>query len=281
MPLLSRGSDAISPTAHYTGHVWSRNGLSHPALATREGWALFSSLRPMMAVTGALGGPVLEDYLLARHRTIDAVLARAIEEGRVSQVLEVACGLSPRGWRFTKRYGDRLTYVEADLPDMAARKRQALARMGSLSERHRVEEVDALSDDGPSSLARLAGSLDAEKGLAIVTEGLIGYFEREQVLGMWGRFAGALDGFPAGVYITDLHIADDMGGPHLRAFRAVLSAFVRGRVHVHFADSAEAAAALEGSGFAEIVVHRGAPDEGPRHESAGAARLRVVEAWLG
>src|SRR5690242_16929077 len=27
---LSRGSAAISPTAHYTGHVWGRNGLSHP-----------------------------------------------------------------------------------------------------------------------------------------------------------------------------------------------------------------------------------------------------------
>jgi hypothetical protein len=24
---LRRGSDAISPTAHYTGHVWARNGL--------------------------------------------------------------------------------------------------------------------------------------------------------------------------------------------------------------------------------------------------------------
>ena len=31
------GSDAISPTAHYTGYVWARNGLSHPALETPEG----------------------------------------------------------------------------------------------------------------------------------------------------------------------------------------------------------------------------------------------------
>ena len=27
-------SEAISPTAHYTGYVWARNGLSHPALST-------------------------------------------------------------------------------------------------------------------------------------------------------------------------------------------------------------------------------------------------------
>jgi O-methyltransferase involved in polyketide biosynthesis len=281
MPLLSRGSDAISPTAHYTGYVWSRNGLSHPELTTREGWMLFQSLRPMMAVTGTLGGPVLEEYLLARHRRIDALLGRAIEDGRVSQVVEVACGLSPRGWRFTQRYGDRLTYVEADLPDMAVRKRLALARMGSLSARHRVEEVDALIGDGPASLRSLVASLDPEAGLALVTEGLVGYFERAQVLAMWARFAGVLGDFPAGVYISDLHLAEDMGGPHLRVFRAVLSAFVRGRVHVHFGDAAEAASALERSGFAEVLVHRGDPDGDPRHDSPGAGRLRVVEAGLG
>ncbi len=36
-----RSSDAISPTAHYTGQVWARNGLSHPRLGTREGRVLF------------------------------------------------------------------------------------------------------------------------------------------------------------------------------------------------------------------------------------------------
>ena len=43
LPMLSRGSDAISPTAHYTGHVWVRNGLSHPELATREGRVMFDA----------------------------------------------------------------------------------------------------------------------------------------------------------------------------------------------------------------------------------------------
>lgn len=42
------GSNAISPTAHYTGYVWARNGLSHPALSTREGEVLFASLQPAM-----------------------------------------------------------------------------------------------------------------------------------------------------------------------------------------------------------------------------------------
>ena len=93
-------SDRISPTAHSTGYVWARNGLSHPELATREGRVLFEALQPAMLASRATGGPTLESYLLARHRAIDALLERAIEAGEVSQVIEVAGGLSPRGWRF-------------------------------------------------------------------------------------------------------------------------------------------------------------------------------------
>jgi O-methyltransferase involved in polyketide biosynthesis len=91
------GSDAISPTAHYTGHVWSRNGLSHPALSTREGELLFASLQPAMVASRALGGPSLEPDLMARHLAIDARVEQAIESGAATQVLEVAAGLSPRG----------------------------------------------------------------------------------------------------------------------------------------------------------------------------------------
>ena len=35
---MNAASTSISPTAHYTGYVWARNGLSHPALASREGY---------------------------------------------------------------------------------------------------------------------------------------------------------------------------------------------------------------------------------------------------
>ena len=45
--MISSG-DRIGPTAHYTGYVWSRNGLSHPALTTREGRILFDSLQAAM-----------------------------------------------------------------------------------------------------------------------------------------------------------------------------------------------------------------------------------------
>jgi O-methyltransferase involved in polyketide biosynthesis len=247
-------SARISPTAHYTGYVWARNGLSHPELETVEGRVLFESLRMPMEVSRLLGRGTLESYLLARHGAIDALLERAIEDGRVSQVVEVACGLSPRGLRFARRYGERLTYVEADLPGMVERKRAALERIGSLSARHRVEQVDALSDE---SLAAVAAPLNPDQGLAIITEGLLGYLDGDAVRGIWRRFARTLAGFARGTYISDIHIGE-LQTMQVRAFRVMLSAFVRGRVHLHFGTEDEVVAALREAGFASAEVQRAA-----------------------
>jgi O-methyltransferase involved in polyketide biosynthesis len=159
--------------------------------------------------------------------------------------------MSPRGWRFTTRYGDRLTYVEADLPAMAARKRRALERMGSLGDGHRVADVDALRDQGPLSLAALASTLAPEGGLAIVTEGLLTYFDEDDVIGMWRRFARELRGFSAGLYLADIRIGGSDRRVLDRAFQAALSSFVARPVHVHFDGEAAAVDALRAAGFAE------------------------------
>jgi O-methyltransferase involved in polyketide biosynthesis len=241
---------AISPTAHYTGEVWRRNGLSHPWLATGEGRLMFEALHPLMAVSGALGGPSLETYLMARHLAIDAVLERAVERHGISQVVEIAAGMSPRGWRFANRYGERLTYVEADLPAMAERKRAALRRIGSLSDAHRVRSVDALSE---GSLEALAAELDPERGLVVITEGLLGYLPTATVVSLWERLAALLDGFDGGRYISDLHLGS-VTSPLVRLFRLGLGAFVRGSVYLHFDQAADAEDALRAAGFATAAV---------------------------
>ena len=55
---------SIGPTAHYTGYVWARHGLSHPELATRQGHALYlaaeAALLPLrVLVTVLLMTPVM------------------------------------------------------------------------------------------------------------------------------------------------------------------------------------------------------------------------------
>ena len=268
----------ISPTAHYTGYVWARNGLSHPELSTTEGRILFDSLQPFMLASRGLGSATLESYLLARHRAIDARLERAIEAGEVSQVIEVAAGLSPRGWRFANRYGERLVYVEADLPGMAARKRAALERMGSLGERHRVREVDALrDDDGPGSLASVVAELDPEPGAGHHHRGTARVSEHRR--GRPDSGAGSPRRW------ADFHVAatsrtctwEARSRRRCKAFRLLLSAFVRGRVYLHFDDAAEAEAALRAAGFAAARITP-AVDVTDAGRDAGARLAHILEA---
>ncbi len=276
---FSGGSSAISPTAHYTGYVWARHGLGDEDLATPAGRVLFAAGQGLMAPLDLLGGPTLEHFLLARHRIIDHLLDEAITSGEVGQVVELAAGFSPRGLELTRRHPG-LTYVEVDLPDMAARKQEVLRGKGADPGRHRAVTTDVLDDrafaavfSGPASL------LDPARGTAVVTEGLLNYFPREPVLGLWRRTARELRRFPTGRYYSDLHLASRTGRVD-RVFAAGLGAFVRGGVHLHFADTADAVGALRASGFTEARLR--APHEFvgalPDMEGAGADRVRVVEA---
>lgn len=262
-------SSSISPTAHFTGYVWHRHGLSHPGFDTVEGRVLYAATWPVMLASRLLGGATLEDFLLARHRRLDALLAGAVERGEVTQIIEVAAGMSPRGLTFARRFGGAITYIEADLPGMAARKRAVLGN--AVSDRHRVVELDALAADGPQSLAQLASELDRAEGLAIVTEGLLNYFPRTDVEGMWRQFATVLGDFARGLYVSDLHLRQD-ADPLAKLFMAALGVFVRGEVHLHFEDVDEARGRLLGAGFAEAGLERAA--EHPR----GARLVHIVEA---
>lgn len=270
------GSARISPTAHFTGYVWYRNGLGDPALSTRAGRFLAAAFRPIERAARLAGSPALEDILLARHRTIDERLELAIESGQVQQVLEVAAGLSPRGLRFSRRHGDRLLYLEGDLPAMARRKREALARTALPSGAHHVVvDIDVMTEDGPCSLADIAARFfDPSRGLVVISEGLLNYFDRATVERIWARLAGVLSRHRFGLYLSDLHLGNDMDRVRgARAFAVFLSVFARGRVHFHYDDSGQAGRALLAAGFAEARFFPAA-----RPDSGRPAPVHVLEA---
>lgn len=281
--MADRARSAITPTAHYTGHVWLRHGLSHPAMATAAGAAMFTALRPFDALLRSVGGPSLEALLIARHRVIDALLERAIESGRVGQVIELAAGLSPRGQRFAARFADRgLIYVESDLPDMVDRKRRLYAGAALERDNLHVEFIDALRDDGDHSLSAVADRLlVGGRGTAVITEGLIGYLGRDRTAGLWQRIARALDRPGGGVYLSDLNLEE-----HVRrlrgasAFRQALAWFTRRPRLQLFADVDDASAALSAAGFSSVDIHEagsfpGLDVPGPR----ASGHVHVIEAW--
>lgn len=248
--LPAMDSARISPTAHYTGYVWARHGLSVPALATARGRLYYGALRPANAALRALGAASLDDMLLARHRVIDHLLEQEIEAGRVSQILELASGLSPRGARLSAAHPS-CTYIEGDLPAMVADKRRRLARGGSARPNLRVVTLDALAEHGPESLDAVVDALDPSRGTAVVSEGLLMYFDEQTVRRLWERIAAALAGFPVGVYFCDMLTTSEARRVLLaRPFRHALSVFARGRVHFPFADADAAIRALLDAGFA-------------------------------
>jgi O-methyltransferase involved in polyketide biosynthesis len=232
-------------------------------------WALQG---PMRVASRVSGGVTLEKMLLQRHRIIDHLLETAIAEGRVAQVVEVAAGLSGRGYRLTRRHPG-LVYVEGDLPDMAARKRALLAGLPDRSPDHHLVTLDALRDEGDGSIAAATRSLvDRSRGAAVVTEGLLTYFPRHQVLGMWRRFAEFLSGFSAGSYLSDLHIDDRAHrSATFRTMRALIGVVSRGRVHISFEEEREAHEELSLAGFSSTALHR------PK-ALAGALDLPLFEA---
>lgn len=277
---MSTGSERISPTAYATGQLWVRHGLSHAAFVTPQGERLDRAFGLLTRLTRRLSGVSLDAMMLARHKGIDAVLAQAIDAGRVSQVIEIAAGLSARGWRMRQRYGDRITYIETDLPAMAATKRALLDQAGFLGERHRVVELDALADKGPRSLAAVSRTLDPEQGTAIITEGLMNYLAPDTARAVWQRIARVLKQFPHGLYLTDAYFMSDNRNAGMLAFGTILQAFVRGRMHVHFADAGEACDKMTKAGFRDAQVYRTQEIEETREiaRTKGGDRVSVLAA---
>ncbi len=276
---MSASDARISPTAHYTGYVWYRAGLSDAALTTRGGAFLYGLLAPLNSAAGVVGAGSLERMLLARHTAIDQMLTAAIEAGEVGQVLEIAAGLSPRGRTFSSRYRDRdLLYVEGDLPGMADRKTEMLRRAPELPGEHRVVALDALSEDDLRAVCDR--HFDRSRGTAIITEGLLPYIDTPSVVAMWRRFAEVLSGFPQGLYLSDLHVLDDYSRVKgARLFTRALSVFTRGAIHEHFDDASRVEQTLRELGFASASVKDASALADRTGIEVPPGATRIVQAW--
>lgn len=274
-------SDKISSTSYATGHMWYRLGLSHEALSTARGKWLDRLFQVLLVALRPIGGLSFDDIMLARHKGIDGILTRAIDDGRIGQVIEIAGGLSGRGLRMAKRYGDKILYLETDLPAIVAVKRALLQKAGLLADNHRVIELDALAEEGVCSLASVASSLNPNVGTAIITEGLMNYLDPAVALALWGRIALHLQRFPHGLYLSDAYLRTGNSSLNVTIFRKVLAGFVRGGMHVHFASNEDGLEQLRAAGFQHATIHdpRSLPETSAlvvRHP--GGQRVRILEA---
>ena len=188
----------ISFTAHYTGYIWYQMGISHPALATAKGKTLAALVHPLESWAEKYVGGSMRTTLKQRHTMLDHQLETLIEQHPDLQVLEIACGLSPRGWWFRQHYAN-ICYRELDLPGMAATKQAALQQI-------EPQAADVLSVDlFTDAFAEVFKVFDPKRPLVIVSEGLINYFDKPLLQQLIKAIAGYGSQFKELHYLTDLY----------------------------------------------------------------------------
>lgn len=146
---------------------------------------------------------------------------------------------------------------------------------GLLTPGHRVAELDVRQTAGPRSLHAVAATLDPRIGTAIITEGLINYLAPDQVSHLWRNITTTLNGFPRGLYLTDLHFRSVRRSPVVKLFGNSLSRVVGSRMHVHFDNADHALSTMLRHGFSEARVE-GATQLAANHDIADTPSARHV-----
>lgn len=188
----------ISFTAHYTGYIWYQMGISHEALATAKGKSLAYLVHPIESWAEKYVGGSMRTTLKQRHTMLDHHLERLIQENPDLQVLEIACGLSPRGWWFRQHYPS-ITYRELDLPDMAQTKQNALQQIEQNAPE--ILSVDLFTE----AFAQAFEVFDPNRPLVVISEGLINYFDKDLLKQLIQSIAHYGTAFKTFHYLTDLY----------------------------------------------------------------------------
>jgi O-methyltransferase involved in polyketide biosynthesis len=282
-------TSSISFTAHYTGFIWYRHGLSERAFATRQGHVYFSLLRPFEYLARHLIGSDIQTTLLQRHFLIDRELETLIRDAPNLQILELACGLSPRGHRFSQKF-PHITYVEADLPGMAARKRSLLESLQSLNSRHRLVNCNILDRQTSTAGAHpgisieevIGREFDTQKPLVIITEGLVNYFDLTTISHVWQRMANTLRTFAHGVYLTDIYpgVEGRRFSGAIRAANNSLRLASRSSFTLHFSGDEAMQTHFEAMGFNRAVVLNPDHEKTQAPKAHSGAVVRVVKAEI-
>lgn len=276
-----KDSTGISFTALYTGAVWHRYGLSDEVLATKQGKWLYHLMTPFEAASKAVVGGNLRTFLLQRHLIIDHLIEQAIDRG-ITQILEIACGMSPRGIRLRQKY-PHIHMAEADLPEMATRKASRLLVSGHLGARHQVMPIDILATSGNHSLKTvMARTFDNQEPVVVITEGLTSYFSLPVISDFWKRLASLMQERPGSVYLSESYLmpAQPLLRGTLKSLGGLLGTITRSDVSFHFLDDQQAAEHFSSCGFPSVAVHN--PSEFysllPIPQSRRDPMVRVVQA---
>lgn len=239
----------ISFTAHYTGYIWHQMGISHPLLATSKGKTLAMIAHPIESWGEKYVGGSMRTTLKERHTMLDDRLKQLIEQTLDLQVLEIAAGLSPRGWWFRQHY-PHIDYRELDLPDMAQTKQTALKQIDSNSPD--VLSVDLFTEDFQKAFE----VFDPNRPLVVISEGLINYFTKELLQQLIQSIAKYGQDFKQLYYLTDLYpepVKNRLAKVIWNSSK-LLKVMSRSAFSFHFVTPEEVRNFMQHAGFANVQV---------------------------
>jgi O-Methyltransferase involved in polyketide biosynthesis len=239
----------ISFTAHYTGYIWYSMGISHPVFATRKGKFLARLVHPLESWAEKNVGGSMRSTLKQRHAMIDQHLDQLIAQHPQLQVLEIACGLSPRGWNFRTKHPE-IDYRELDLPDMAKIKTQALKQIDP----HAPEVLTG--DIFTQDFERIFQSFDPERPLVVISEGLINYFDQTLLNKLLQGITEYGASFQELHYLTDIYPepVKNRLARFIWASSKLLKVMSRSAFTFHFQSPAELQQFFSHTGFEEVDV---------------------------
>lgn len=262
----------ISFTAHYTGYIWYLLGISHSDLASSKGKRLATLLHPFESLAERFVGGSMRSTLKQRHQLINKRLDELIEQYPNLQIVEIAAGLSPRGWRY-RQNNKAITYIEMDLPDMAVAKRLALKKIDPDATVIGVDLFD-------QAFAEHILALDHSRPLVIISEGLVNYFTKDMLQQLWQSFSQVLHPFTQGFYITDIYpepVKHKLAKIIWQSSK-LLKVLSKSAFSFHFTSPSEVSTFFNQAGFNSVSVYQPKDDNNTSHQDHLGDLVWVIKA---
>jgi O-methyltransferase involved in polyketide biosynthesis len=164
----------ISPTAKLVAHLRAETDIPYSkqidelceAGKTTEG--LFGKREALVWMSAMLE---------SRYKSLSALLKREMKEKGITQVLELACGIQPRG--LLESSDPAVTYIETDLPEMAKEKIALVNELEPTALERQNYSILPLNILDKEQLDQVAAKFGQGK-IAIINEGLLPYLSKEE-----------------------------------------------------------------------------------------------------
>jgi O-methyltransferase involved in polyketide biosynthesis len=186
--------EKISSTAKLVAHIRSFTDIPF----TKEIAAASGAEKDFQTLTGKSAEFMTQSAfnLEARYKTTDQIIARY----HITQVLEIAAGLSPRGLAMTE--DPNVVYVATDLPEILEQEKAIAESILAKSNIHRPNLYYRIANAlDRESLLQAAIPFRSDKPVAIITEGLLPYLTRDEKETLAGNIRDLLKQHD-GIWIT-------------------------------------------------------------------------------